>query len=197
MARVLVIDDRPTDREFLQMLLGFVGHTVVAAGDGEEGLRIAHEQPPDLAIVDIVMPTMDGLEFVNRLRANPQLAKTKIIFYSASYLRTEAEKLAIAGGVQRVLQKPAEPEAILKSVNEVLGVVRPAQPMPKLDVPDHQALLTVTLHKTERELESISQRLAVLVDLAREFATVTDPDRLLERLGSAARSVVGARFAVV
>jgi response regulator RpfG family c-di-GMP phosphodiesterase len=197
MAKVLVVDDSATNREFLQTLLGYAGHTVVGAGDGDEGLRLAHEQPPDLAIVDIVMPTMDGPEFVNRLRANLRLSKIPIIFYSASFLLVEAEKLALASGVHHVLQKPAEPEEILKIVNETLGLVRPVQPIPKIDPPDRQALLAVTLNKTQRELESISQRLAVLVDLAREFTTVTDPDRLLERLGSAARSVVGARFAVV
>lgn len=197
MAKVLVVDDREMDRDFLKTLLGYVGHTVYGAGDGEEGLRVAHEQHPDLAVVDIVMPTMDGLEFVNRLRANPALADIPVIFYSASYLRSEAEKLAHTGRVQRVLQKPADPEEILKAVSEALGVRPPARPARPIRAPDPNALINVTLHKTQRELEAISQRLAILVDLAREFASVSDPDLLLERLGTAARSVVGARFAVI
>src|SRR5450432_2305033 len=112
-AKVLVVEERATDREFLQTLLGFVGHTVYGAADGEEGLRLAHDRQPDLAIVDVVMPTMDGLEFVKRLRSSPKMADVPVIFYSASFLRTEAEKLALSGRVARVIQKPAEPEEIL------------------------------------------------------------------------------------
>ena len=197
MAKILVVDDRPADREFLRTLLSYVGHTVLTAGDGEQGLRIAHEQRPDLAIVDIVMPTMDGLEFVNRLRSNAQLADTPVIFYSASFLRSEAERLAQAGRVQKVLQKPAEPEEILKAVSEAIGVAQPQKPVPKMDSQGDHALLNVTLHRTQRELESISRRLAVLVDLARELTTETDPDRLLERLAVAARSVIGSKYSVI
>jgi len=197
MAKVLVVEDRATDRQFLQTLLESVGHTVYVAADGEVGLRVAHDRRPDLAIVDVVMPTMDGLEFVKRLRSNPRHSTIPVIFYSASFLRTEADKLAQAGHVQRVIQKPAEPDEILNAVNELLGIVAPPTPVLKIRYPDANALLSVTLHKTQTQLEAISHRLAVLVELAREFTTVSDPDLLLERLASAARSVVGARYAVV
>lgn len=200
MARILVVDDRATDREFLETLLGYAGHQVFAAGDGEEALRVARTQEPDLAIVDIVMPTMDGLEFVNRLRSDPKLSDTRVIFYSASFLHDEAIRLAVAGKVAKVLNKPAEPEQVLKVVNDVLGVKKPQQlkPLPpKFEAPERDALLSVTLHKTQRELESISQRLAVVVELAYEFATVSNPDQLLDRLAGAARAILGARYAVV
>ncbi len=196
MARILVVDDRAADREYLRVLLAYAGHVVVTAGDGKEGLSLARDRRPDLAIVDIVMPTMDGLEFVNNVRSSPQLAGMPVIFYSASFLRSEAEKLAVAGRVQRVLQKPAEPGEIIRIVNEVLGVAVVPPRAPKVESTD-RTLLNVTINKTRRELEGISQQLAVLVELAREFTTVSDPDKLLERLGAAGRSVVGARWAVV
>lgn len=196
MADILVVDDRPIDRQFLQTLLGYAGHHVEAAADGDEALRRMGEFRPDLVITDIVMPTMDGLEFVNRLRENPDLAPVIVIFYTASFLRAEAERLASTGRVQRVLLKPSEPEAILKAVEAVLGAPPVESAPPPFEAPDRSALVNVTLHRTQRELESISQRLAVLLDLAREFATIAEPDRLIERLCAASRSVVGARFAV-
>ena len=142
------------------------------------------------------MPTMDGLEFVNRLRARPDLSSVAVMFYTASFLRSEAERLAAAEHVQSVLSKPAEPDVILSAVEKTLGAPKARKPVTPIEPPDRTALMSVTLHRTQRELESISQRLAVLVDLAREFATVTEPDRLIERLCAAARSVVGARFAI-
>jgi response regulator RpfG family c-di-GMP phosphodiesterase len=199
MARILVVDDRAVDREYLETLLRYAGHFVATAADGEEALQIARGQKQDLAIVDIVMPTMDGLEFVNRLRNDPTLAELPVIFYSASYLRSEAERLAVSSHVQKVVSKPAEPEVILQAVADMLGTAAaplPVQPA-KVKSPESDALLSVTLHKTKRELESISQRFAMLVEFGREFAAASDPNRLLERLTSAARSVVGARYAVV
>jgi response regulator RpfG family c-di-GMP phosphodiesterase len=199
MAKVLIVDDRAIDREFMATLLGYAGHSTISAGDGEEGLRLAFEHRPDLAIVDIVMPTMDGLEFVNRLKTHSVLSSLPVIFYSASFLRSEAERLGKKGGVSAVLAKPAEPEHILKAVSDALGVANRvgSGKATSFGIPANHALLQLTLHKTQRELESISQRLAVLLELAHEFATVSDPDRLLQRLGAAARSVVGARFAIV
>jgi len=197
MANVLVVDDRGVDRLFLQTLLGYSGHHVETAGDGDEALRLMADFKPDLVITDIVMPTMDGLEFVNHLRSRAELASVAVMFYTASFLLSEAERLAASGHVQCVLAKPAEPDAILRAVETMLGTPATARPPTStIDSPDHNAILSVTLHRTQRELESISQRLAVLVDLGREFATITEPDTLIERLCSAARSVVGARFAV-
>lgn len=196
MANVLVVDDRAVDRQFLQTLLGYGGHHVEAAGDGGEALGLLQSFKADLVITDIVMPTMDGLEFVNRLRERPELSDVAVMFYTASFLRTEAERLAASGHVQSVLSKPAEPEAILKAVAATLGSTTAVKAPAAVEPPDKSALLAVTLHKTQKDLEGLSQRLAVLVDVAREFAAETDPDRLIERLCGAARSVVGARFAV-
>lgn len=72
MATILVADDRPTNRQFLVTLLGYVGHRVLEASDGLEALEVVRAEPPDLMIVDIVMPRMDGVEFVRELRRDPK-----------------------------------------------------------------------------------------------------------------------------
>src|SRR5438309_9357688 len=107
MATILIVDDRPTNREFLVTLLGYAGNRVLEAGDGAEALALVRAGPPDLVITDILMPTMDGYEFVRRLRADPSIAQTSVIFYTAHYHQREAMALAQAVGVSHILAKPA------------------------------------------------------------------------------------------
>ena len=82
MAAILLVEDRPIDRKFLATLLRSAGHTVSEASDGEEGLCVAEATPPDLVISDILMPTVDGYEFVRRLRCVKSLASTRVIFFT-------------------------------------------------------------------------------------------------------------------
>ncbi|TMH87341.1 MAG: response regulator [Betaproteobacteria bacterium] len=73
MAKILIVDDRPTNRQFLLTLLGYTGHRLLEAADGAEALDLARAERPDLVITDILMPTMDGYEFVQQLRADPHV----------------------------------------------------------------------------------------------------------------------------
>jgi signal transduction histidine kinase/CheY-like chemotaxis protein len=130
MARVLVVDDRPTNRQLLLTLLGYAGHELLEAADGVEALRRTHADRPDLIITDILMPLMSGYEFVQRLRADPQLSATPVIFYTASYSEPQAMKLAIACDVRIVLPKPCDPERVLAAVNEALHIDQPLQLTP-------------------------------------------------------------------
>ncbi len=124
---VLVVDDQPINRKFLATLLGYAGHRVIEAADGAEALDMALAHDPNLVISDILMPTMDGIELVNRMRAHSALANTPVIFYTATYRVSEARLLAFSCGVSTVIAKPAEPQAILQAVIDALGVS--AQPL--------------------------------------------------------------------
>src|ERR1700689_1019411 len=99
MATVLVVGDHPANRELGGTLLRYRGHTLLEAGNGAEALRVARAQHPDLIITDLVMPVIDGYELVRELRSDPGLAKTRVIFYTANYLREETEPIAAALGV--------------------------------------------------------------------------------------------------
>src|SRR5580765_5288774 len=110
MARILIIDDRPVNRQFMTTLLGYQQHELREASDGAEGLRIAREEHPDLIISDVLMPTMDGYEFVRRLRADPALGNAQVILCTAHYLSRESIALAEACGVKSIIYKPCDPE---------------------------------------------------------------------------------------
>jgi CheY-like chemotaxis protein len=135
MATILVVDDHVINRTFLVTLLGYGNHHVLEAGDGVEALQSMAQQRPDLVISDVLMPHMDGHEFVARMRATPSLAMVPTIFYTAGHHEAEARAIASSCGVTRVLPKPSEPDAILRAVSEMLGLRHVASALPTLTVP--------------------------------------------------------------
>src|SRR5688572_30129125 len=120
MAKILIVDDRVTNRELLLTLLGYAGHELLEASDGEEGLAISRAEQPELIITDIMMPKMDGYEFARQVRGDSLIKDTHIIFYTSSYIVAETMRLANACGVSIVIGKPIEPENFLKKINEAL-----------------------------------------------------------------------------
>jgi diguanylate cyclase (GGDEF)-like protein/PAS domain S-box-containing protein len=168
MATILVVDDRPVNREFLATLLGYVGHSVLQAADGAEALAIVHEQRPDLVITDLMMPTMSGVEFAGRVRNDAQIAATPIIFYTATYRVSEANAVAQECGVATVLVKPVEPQTVLNAVTAALGAGSPVALSPELaartsesmdaTLPAHLRNLTELQRSLRRKLdEAIAQ----------------------------------------
>lgn len=125
MAKILIVDDRPANRQYLLTLLGYGGHELLEAADGEEALRLTRSERPNLVITDILMPVMSGYEFTQQLRADKLLRSIPVIFYTASYSEPQARMLADACGVHTVLPKPCEPEKVLAVVNEVLSLETP------------------------------------------------------------------------
>jgi PAS domain S-box-containing protein len=199
MVTILIVDDRPANREYLVTLLGYGGHRLLQAADGAEALAAARAERPDLVIADILMPTMDGYEFVRQLRADAAVAATAVIFYTAHYLEREARALADACGVAHLLTKPAEPEVVLRTVDAALGVApAPAPPPPAEEFDrEHLRVLTDKLSQKADELRRANERLAALVDLGLDLGSERDPHRLLQTFCHRAREIVGARHALV
>lgn len=133
MAKILVVEDHADNRDWLVQLLTYDRHQVLAASDGAQGLEITRAESPDLVIADILMPTMDGYEFVKQLRADASIAHTPVIFWTANYSEREARKLAQDCGVSYVLLKPSEPALVLSVVTEALGLSPPV-PAPATSV---------------------------------------------------------------
>src|SRR5260221_5602015 len=199
MASILIVDDRPSNREFLATLLRYKGHELIEAADGEEALELVRKRKPELIITDILMPTMDGYEFVRRLRANPALAGAAVIFCTAHYHEREAQKLAQDCGVLRILTKPCEPEQVLRVVDEALGLgATPAAAGPN-DAFDreHLRLLTDKLSEKVSELNRADLRFEALVEILLRLASERKPRRLLEEVCRGARDLIGAKHGLV
>jgi diguanylate cyclase (GGDEF)-like protein/PAS domain S-box-containing protein len=121
-ATILIVDDHVLNREFLMTLLSYGGHRLLEASNGAEGLKMVLAERPDLVISDILMPNMDGYEFVTRLHENVATADVPVIFYTATYREREAMAVAESCGVRWVLPKPSDPDLILRTVHEALGL---------------------------------------------------------------------------
>ncbi|MEY8876626.1 MAG: response regulator, partial [Leptothrix sp. (in: b-proteobacteria)] len=199
MATVLVVDDHATNRELLVALLTYSGHHAIEAADGEEALAVVRAERPDLVICDILMPTMDGYEFVRRLRADAEIAATEVIFHSATFLEHEASKLASACGVSRVLVKPCEPEVFLDVVAQALAQRAPVDTAVDDSNFDraHLRLMTDKLLVKADELELANRRLSALTDLNLQLASEHHPHTLLDKICRGARELIGARSAML
>jgi PAS domain S-box-containing protein len=201
MAKILIIDDRPLNRQFLTTLLGYQHHDLREASDGVEGLRAARDQRSDLIISDVLMPTMDGYEFVRRLREDADIGKTPVIFSTAHYLSRESRALADKCGVASIIYKPCEPQAVLDIVAAALGQ-QPASvpaPLPRPGDFDREHLRLVTDKVAEKadQLRDVHGKLTAMIELSADLAQERDPVQLLNRYCSVAREVIGARWTMV
>jgi signal transduction histidine kinase/DNA-binding response OmpR family regulator len=199
MATILVVDDHPINRNFWVTLLGYQGHSMQEASDGAEALGMARTVHPDLIISDILMPTMDGYEFVRQLRADPTLAYTPVIFSTAHYLDREAEALAQKCGVHYILPKPCEPEVILRIVNAALSLTPTHEPPSQEESFDreHLQLLTDQLALKVVEVQALNEKLGALIELGQHLVSEHDLPQLLEVYGRGARQIVGASWALI
>lgn len=191
MAKILIVDDHVLNRQFLMVLLGYSGHQLIEANDGAQGLALARERRPDLIIADILMPNMDGYQFVGHLRADPILAQTPVVFYTAAYHEREAGKMAAACGVRWILPKPSDPELILQTVQEALGV--PDKPVPaglpaQVREPAALGALDNQLSSYLTELETSSTLMTRMVDAASD-ADIEDLQQVVRRLSTALSSL--------
>ena len=161
MAILLIVDKNPTDRRAYTTLLGNYGHRFLEAEDGVQALEIARAELPDLIITDILMPTMDGFTLVRRLRAEPLLMGIPVVFQTSNYDETEIHKLARASGVTHILRKPAEPQAILRAVNDALKNPTIPSRLPQTGQlqREHLQLLADKLYEKVSALEDANERL--------------------------------------
>lgn len=200
MPHILVVDDHTANRELISTLLAYAGHTTSEAADGAQALQRVRAERPALVVCDILMPTMDGYEFVRQLRADPLIAHTEVIFCTATFMEREARNLAASCGVSHVLFKPCEPQDILRTVVAALhgGAMSTADPLqsPEFDR-EHLRLLTDKLVAQTDELRHANQRLSALTELNLRLASERDPYAMLGQVCRGARDLIGARCAVL
>ena len=118
--RILVIEDHEENRRLLRDLLTSVGYELVEAVSGEEGLTAAETQEPDLILMDIQLPGIDGYEVTRRIKANPALRHIPIIAVTSYALSGDDVKAAEAG-CDAYVTKPFDPAELLEKIREFLG----------------------------------------------------------------------------
>ena len=183
MAMILVVDDDVDSRQLYVSLLTPFGHQVIEASDGKEGLEQALARTPDLIISDILMPTMNGYEFVTSLRNLPALDKIPVIFHTASFLDRETRTLGASCGVSLFIVKPCEPEHALTIIHQALGgaVAMPTPPLPGNQDEKAIPVLIDAFFKKGKELDTVSLRFSALLELGLQLARPCETQALLRK----------------
>lgn len=113
--RVLIVDDEQRILKFLGLMLKVSGYDVTTAANGKEGLLMVEKEKPDIILLDIVMPIMDGFEMLQKLRA---FSQTPVIVFSA---HGQTSEKAISLGANEYISKPFKPEEIVAKIDELLA----------------------------------------------------------------------------
>ena len=120
-ARILIVDDSPTNVDILAKRLSAHGYEILTAGDGEEGLAVAREQQPDLILLDIMMPKMDGIEVCQHVKGDASLPFIPIILVTA---RSDSKDVVagLEAGAEEYLIKPVDQTALVARVKSMLRI---------------------------------------------------------------------------
>jgi two-component system, cell cycle response regulator DivK len=118
--RILVVEDTEDNRQILRDLLTHAGFELLEAADGETGVDMAIAHRPDLVLMDLQLPVIDGFEATRRIRAAPGLHQMPIIAVTSFAMSGDAER-AIDSGCNAYVAKPYSPRALLAKIKEFLG----------------------------------------------------------------------------
>jgi twitching motility two-component system response regulator PilH len=121
MARILLIEDSPTDRAVLTQWLQRHGHEVVAAGNAEDGLAMAREQSPDLVLMDVVLPGMSGFQATRALSRDAATRTIPVLILSTKGMETDRAWGLRQGAVDYIVKPPSE-EALMARINQLVSV---------------------------------------------------------------------------
>ena len=126
MAKILLVEDNEMNRDMLSRRLQRKGYDVVIAVDGGEGMAMSHSQAPDLILMDMSLPVLDGWEATRKLKAAPETAGIPVIALTAHAMATDREK-AMEAGCDDYDTKPIELPRLLGKIEAMLAGARPPQ----------------------------------------------------------------------
>jgi two-component system cell cycle response regulator DivK len=127
MARILIIEDNPANMKLVSILLLRVGHTVLCAVDAETGLPLARADHPDLILMDVQLPGMDGLAATALLKQDPATAAIPVIALTALAMKEDQEK-TLAAGCDAYIAKPLRYQDLYAGIDALLARGKPQAP---------------------------------------------------------------------
>ena len=119
-ATVLVVEDNPLNLKLVRDVLGHAGYVVLEAADAERGIALARERRPDLVLMDVQLPGIDGVEALRRLRADPDTAGIPVVALTAFAMRDDRERL-LAAGFDGYVSKPVSVRALPGQVEALIA----------------------------------------------------------------------------
>ncbi len=189
-ARILVVDDQPANIQVVGAVLGRLGHEIVPASDGPTGLRRLALRPPDLILLDLLMPEMDGCEVCRRIRANPEWKDIPVIFLSAADDKDFIVRALDSGGVDYIT-KPFNQAELLSRVRTHLAL-KSARDRLKQLAEDKDELLGILAHDMKSHLGGVLMSAQLLRDrLVRPENTDPRSAQLAENIAQTSDQLLG------
>ncbi len=121
MAKILIVEDDPLISRMYQKIFTFEKYEVVSAADGEEGLEQARKEKPTLILLDVMMPKMNGLEVLEKLKADPETKSLPVVMLTNLSGEKDAESALAKGAVKYIVKSEHEPKEIADMVKEILA----------------------------------------------------------------------------
>ena len=119
-AKVLIVEDNAANRLLMVDILKVHGYEVLEAKDGQEGIRLARELRPDLILLDMQMPVLDGIEAARILKSDPETRHIKILAFTSFAMKGDRERI-LAAGVDEYMAKPIDTRQLPLLVRRLLG----------------------------------------------------------------------------
>jgi CheY-like chemotaxis protein len=119
MTRILIAEDERDIRDLITFTLQFAGYEVMAASNGEEAVKLAQQETPDLVLMDVRMPRMTGYEACAAMKADPKLKDVPVIFLSAKGQDSEIQ-IGLQAGAEEYLLKPFAPAQLTERIQAVM-----------------------------------------------------------------------------
>lgn len=182
--KILAVDDEPDILEIISYNLNKEGYEVLTASNGADAIRMAREQKPDLIILDIMMPKMDGIETCRQIREIDKLKNTFVVFLTA---RDEefVEIMGFSAGADDYISKPIKPRALLSRINAILRrsggkeeVVQPKIQVNDLSIDRETYMVT----KGKEQIVLAKKEFELLYLLASKPGKVFSRDMILEQI---------------
>jgi len=177
---VLVVDDEDNLRFVVAAHLRAAGFDVLEAREGAEGLRVAQERTPDVIVLDVTMPVMDGITAAKSLRAKPETTGIPIIMLTARS-RTEDLVQGLEAGAQEYVVKPFEVAELVARVRTVHRLAMARRELDQLNT------------KLEREVDQKTRRLRLLYEYVRDLSCLESRDQILDLVVDCVRKVTDAK----
>jgi len=121
MSTILIVEDNEKNMKLVRDILQFKGYRTIEASTGNEGLALARQHQPDLILMDIQLPDINGIEALGIIRADASLARTPVVAVSASVMPDEQQKI-VASGFDAYVTKPIDLKSFIATVEKFAGV---------------------------------------------------------------------------
>lgn len=125
MKQILVIEDNAVAASLYRSVLSAAGYHVDVASDGEAGLAAIHKNHPDLVLLDLMLPKMEGIEVLRQIRSDPALKSMPVMITSNAYTSARMDELWAAGATQILTKAKITPKEIARVVNSALNTPKP------------------------------------------------------------------------